>query len=86
MPEIARLVEGSDWPQLEFLEREAIPESAMKLGIQLHLARLSLSDTVSVLAGLGVERCRSTVHNWVQKPIYNPQRVETRITSRSTRS
>lgn len=45
------------------MEREVIPEPMMKLGIHLRLAVLSLSDTVSVLDGLGVDRCRSTVHN-----------------------
>ena len=72
MPEPSRLTECSDFPELEFVEREATPEPAMKLGIQLHLAGLSLSDTVSVLDGLGVERCRSTVHNWVQKANLQP--------------
>ena len=42
--------------ELEFLEREATPESAMNLGIRLHLAGFSLSDTVSILKKLGV--CR----------------------------
>ena len=72
MQESTRLIEGSDFPQLEFVEREATPEGAMKLGIQLHLAGLSLSDTVSVLAGLGVDRCRTTVHNWIQKADLQP--------------
>jgi transposase-like protein len=72
MPKPNRLVGCSDWPELGFVEREATPESAMKLGIQLHLAGLSLSDTVSVLAGLGVDRCRSTVHNWIQKADLQP--------------
>jgi transposase-like protein len=44
----------------------------MKLGIQLHLAGLSLSNTISVLDMLGVDRCRSTVHNWVQKADLQP--------------
>jgi transposase-like protein len=44
----------------------------MKLGIQIHAVGLSLSDTVSVLAGLGVDRCRSTIHNWVQKAGLQP--------------
>ena len=39
----------------------------MKLSIQLHLARLSLSNTVSALEIFGIERARSTVHNWVHK-------------------
>jgi len=58
--------------ELEFVEREATPEPAMKLGIQVHASGLSLSDTVTVLAGLGVDRARSTVHNWVQKADLQP--------------
>lgn len=72
MPEIARFTEPSDFPKLAFMEREATPEPAMRLGIHLHLAGLSLADTVSVLNGLGVERCRSIVHNWVQKAELQP--------------
>jgi putative transposase len=72
MLETARLNGGSDCFELDFLEREATPEPAMKLGIRLHLAGLSLSDTVSVLDRLGVERCRTTVHNWVQKADLQP--------------
>ncbi|MFC6987641.1 IS6 family transposase [Haloplanus sp. GCM10025708] len=72
MAEIARLVGGSDCFELDFLEREATPEPAMKLGIRLHLAGLSLSDTISILDRLGVDRCRSTVHNWVQKADLQP--------------
>jgi len=72
MLEIARLNGGSDCFELDFLEREATPEPAMKLGIRLHLAGLSLSDTVSILDRLGVERCRTTVHNWVQKADLQP--------------
>jgi hypothetical protein len=47
---------------LEFVEREATPRLLMKLSIQLHLAGLSLSNTVSFLEVFGVERVRSTVH------------------------
>ncbi|WP_435118839.1 IS6 family transposase [Halolamina sp. C58] len=72
MLEIARLNAGSDCFELDFLEREATPEPAMKLGIRLYLAGLSLSDTISVLDTLGVERCRTTVHNWVQKADLQP--------------
>ncbi|ELZ33143.1 IS6 family transposase [Halorubrum tebenquichense] len=74
MPEIARLNGGSDCFELDFVEREATPEPAMKLGIRLHLAGLSLSDTVSILDRLGVDRCRTTVHNWVQKADLQPRR------------
>jgi len=72
MPEIARLNGGSDCFELDFVEREATPESAMKLGIRLHLAGLSLFDTISILDRLGVRRCRTTVHNWVQKADLQP--------------
>ncbi|MGZ0745810.1 IS6 family transposase [Haloparvum sp. AD34] len=72
MLETALLNGGSDCFELDFLEREATPEPAMKLGIRLHLAGLSLSDTVSILDILGVDRCRTTVHNWVQKADLQP--------------
>ncbi len=45
----------------------------MKLSIQLHLAGLSLSNTVSILEIFGVERARSTVHNWVHKADLQPE-------------
>jgi len=38
MPEISRLAGANDCIELEFVEREAIPEPLMKLGIRLHLA------------------------------------------------
>ncbi|ELZ50770.1 transposase, partial [Halorubrum coriense DSM 10284] len=44
-----RLSGDSSCIELDFLERESTPEPAMKLGIRLHLAGLSLSDTVSIL-------------------------------------
>ena len=67
-----RLSSDSGCIELDFLEREATPELAMKLGIQLHLAGLSLSDTVSILERLGVDRHRTTVHRWVQKADLQP--------------
>ena len=69
MLSFVRLSGDSGCIELEFLEREATPEPAMKLGIRLHLAGLSLSDTVSVLERLGVNRHRSTVHRWVKKDL-----------------
>lgn len=44
----------------------------MKLGIRLHLAGLSLSNTISILDILGVKRCCSTVHDWMQKADLQP--------------
>jgi putative transposase len=83
MPEISRLVGRSGWIDMDFVEREQTPERAMKLGIQSHVAGLSISNTVSLLESLGVERSRKAVHDWV--PIYSRPMVGTRITSRSTR-
>jgi len=67
-----RLTGSSAGVQLGFVEREATPRELMRLSIQLHLRGLSLSDTVSVLENFGVERARSTVHNWVQKAQLQP--------------
>jgi len=39
----------------------------MKLGIQMHVAELSLSNTIPILDRLGVQRSRKAVHDWVQK-------------------
>ena len=72
MAEIARLSGDSDWIDLDFVERERTPEFAMKLGIQAHVAGLSLSNTVSLLDNLGVERSRKAVHDWVQKADLQP--------------
>jgi len=44
----------------------------IKLGIQLYLAFLSLSNTFTVFEIYGVERARSTVHNWVHKADLQP--------------
>ncbi len=59
--------------ELEFARRKATPRLLMKLSIQLHLAGLSLSNTVSFLEVFGVERVRSTVHNWVHKADLQPE-------------
>ena len=72
MPENDRLSRSLDEIDLEFVEREATPRFLMKLSIQLHLAGLSLSNTVLVLEIFGVERARSTVHNWVLKADLQP--------------
>jgi putative transposase len=72
MAEITRLSGNSDWIDLDFVERERTPEPAMKLGIQMHLAGLSLSNTISALDNLGVGRSRKAVHDWVQKADLQP--------------
>ncbi|GCF15396.1 hypothetical protein Harman_33310 [Haloarcula mannanilytica] len=73
MAEIARLNGHRDWIDLDFVERERTPEHAMKLGIQAHVAGLSLSKTVELLAGLGVQRSRKIIHDWVQKADLQPE-------------
>jgi len=73
MPENTSLSGSTDQIDLECIEREATPRFLMKLGIQLHLAELSLSNTVFILEIFGVERARSTVHNWVHKADLQPE-------------
>ncbi len=72
MAKIARLSGCSDWIDLEFLERERTPPRLMRLDIRLHLAGLSLSNTVSELEKSGVQRSRKAVHDWVQKADLQP--------------
>ena len=72
MLENARLSDGSEAIQLEFVERVATPKRIMKLAIRLHLCGLSLSNTVSVIESFGVTRAKSTIHNWVQKADLEP--------------
>jgi len=73
MPENTRLSSNIDQIDLEVIEREATPRFLMEFSIQLHLAELSLSNTVSVLEKFGVERTRSTVHGWVHKADLQPE-------------
>jgi hypothetical protein len=67
MPENPNLICSIDRFDVEFVVRQATPKLVMKLSIQFHLGRLSLSKTVSVLDIFGVERARSTVYNWIHK-------------------
>ena len=72
MPEIDRLSRNTEWIDLDFVERERTPRQAIKVGIQLHLAGLSLSNTKQYLERLGVERSRTAIHDWVQKVDLQP--------------
>jgi putative transposase len=67
-----RLTRSSPWIDLAFVERERTPEPAIEVGIRLHLAGLSLSNTKRELEKLGVERSRTAIHNWVQKADLQP--------------
>jgi transposase-like protein len=73
MPEITRLSDGSDWIELDFVERQRTPEFAMRLDIQMHVAGLYLSNTISILERSGVECSRTAVHDWVQKADLQPE-------------
>lgn len=72
MPEIVRFTGGSDAINLEFVERVHTPRDVMEYAIELHLNGLSLSDTVISLVRFGINRGRSTIHNWVQKSDLEP--------------
>ncbi|MDT3434239.1 IS6 family transposase [Haloarcula sp. 1CSR25-25] len=73
MAEIGRLSGHREWIDLDFVERERTPKPAMALGIQAHVAGLSLSNTVELLDSLGVQRSRKAVHDWVQKADLQPE-------------
>ena len=73
MHEISRLTGGSDPIELDFMEREATSIEMIELAIHLYLGGLSLSNTVSILDKFGVDRARSTVHNWVQEADLEPR-------------
>ena len=73
MSENDRLGGCLDEINLDFVEREETPQLLMKLSIQLHLSGLSLPNTVSFLEVFGVDRFRSTVHNWVHKAYLQPE-------------
>ncbi|WP_408960699.1 IS6 family transposase [Natrinema sp. 74] len=70
--ENARLGSSIGQFDLDFVEREATPQLLMKLSIQLHLAGVSLSNTVRFLEIFDVERAQSTVHSWVHKADLQP--------------
>lgn len=72
MPETDRFSDIRGWIELALLEREQTPEHATKLGIQMYLAGLLLSDTVLIIDDMGVDQHRTTVHRWVQKADLQP--------------
>ena len=63
MHEIDRLSGSTDWIDLDFVQRERTPEQVIEVGIQLHLAGLSLSNTKQYLERLGVKRSRTAIRN-----------------------
>ena len=49
MPETDRLGGSSHWIDLGFVERERTPREIIEVGIQLHVAGVSLSNTKQFL-------------------------------------
>jgi transposase-like protein len=72
MPESGGLEGSIDWIDLGFIERERTPRGIIKIGIQLHIVSVSLSNTKQLLERFGVERSRMAIHNWVQKTDVQP--------------
>jgi Transposase and inactivated derivatives len=72
MAEFERLSGRTSWVDLEFIERERTPREIVEVGIHLHVAGLSLSNTKQILERLGVERSRTAIHSWVQKADVQP--------------
>lgn len=73
MTETARHDGDSDTIQSDFVARIYTPKPAMEVGIRLHLCGLPPSNTVSISDTFGVDRCRSTVHNWLQEADIEPR-------------
>jgi hypothetical protein len=84
MAKINRLSGCTDWIDLDFVERQRTPERAMKLGIQLQLAGLSLLPSRFSKGGVSRGLARQSTIGY-RRPIYSPQKVEARITLRLTR-
>lgn len=72
MPEIDRLYGGCDCIDLAFVEQERASRQTIELGIQLHLAGSSCSNTKQYLERSGVERGRTAIHNWIQQTNVQP--------------
>lgn len=70
MPEITRLSGSADWLDLDFVECKRTHEQAMKLGIPMLLAVLSVLNILLQIDGLSVQRSYKAVHDWVHKADY----------------
>ena len=67
MAEFDRFTKSSECNDLGLVKRKRIPKPLMELGICLHLAELSLSNTVQELEKFGLDRTEKSVHDWVHK-------------------
>jgi hypothetical protein len=75
VPEIARLTGVRGWIDLEFVERQRTPESAMAVGIQSHISGLSLSNSVALLEAWVSNAVKKHPTIGCRKEIYSPTRV-----------
>jgi putative transposase len=66
MDEIARLNRGCTGIELDFVDAVHTPIEIMEQAIQLHIAGLSLKNTVIALRQFGFSQAKSTVHNWAE--------------------
>lgn len=85
MPENARLSGCLDQIGVAFVEQEATPQLLMKLSIQLHLAGLSLSNTVSILGYSVSNELAPPFITGFTRPTYRPSLDRVRITSPLTK-
>lgn len=67
MPKPTRLNGFSSDIRLEFVKWEATSRGLIRLSTQLQLRGLSLADAVRVLEKFGVQRTRSTMHDWCKR-------------------
>ena len=56
-----------------FVEQEATPQPLINLGIHLHVAGSSLSDTFSVLDAFGGKRRGFTHYKWIRRADLQPR-------------
>ena len=85
MPEITRLIGGSNCFESDFLKREVTPKLALKRYIRLYMAGLSLSDTISVLDILGSIGVVPPFIIGFRRRIYSLSKALTRIPVRLTK-
>ena len=72
MPEFDRLSGCIEWIDLSFVKRQRTPKWTIQVGIQCHLAGMSLQYTSKHLESLGVGRSHVAIHDWVHKADLQP--------------
>jgi hypothetical protein len=73
--EFSKEPKGEWFSMQKFVDRERTPVSAMDFGIQSHLSRLSLSNTVALLKAWMSNAVRKQPTIGCRKPIYSPTGV-----------